>query len=71
MANLQSNTEAILIAIPMLGLPFARFFRLDELLGKPEKLVNLKRQGSGMDKLGRQICVDPDEKIKNSARKVR
>jgi len=71
MSNLQSNTDAILIAIPMLGLLFAGFFRLDELLGKPEKPADPKRQRSGLDKHGRQICVDPDGKIENSARKVR
>jgi hypothetical protein len=71
MANLQSNTDAILMAIPMLGLLFAGFFRLDELVGKPQKKSGPRRQIAGLDKRGRQICIDPDGNIEFDARKVR
>jgi hypothetical protein len=71
MVNLQSNTDAILIAIPMLALLFAGFFRLDELIGKSRKNATPRRQRSGVDKQGRQVCLDPDGTIENSPRKVR
>lgn len=60
MAMPLSNTDAILIAVPMIGMLFAGFFRLDELLGKPRKAVEHRRQMSGWDEQGRPVCTDPD-----------
>ena len=62
MSVLQSNADSLLVAIPMIGLLFLGFFRLDELLGKPKKPVVNRRQMSGWDKNGRPLCADPDGK---------
>lgn len=69
MLVLQSNTDALLVAIPMVGLLFAGFFRLDEIFGKPKKPVENRRQMSGWDKNGRPICTDPDGKNPEIRRK--
>jgi hypothetical protein len=60
---LVSNRDALLVAVPMVGILFAGFFRLDELFGKPGKPgkpVEKRRQMTGWDKDGRPICADPD-----------
>ncbi|MFC5864186.1 hypothetical protein ACFPT7_17910 [Acidicapsa dinghuensis] len=57
-----SNSDAILVAVPMVGILIACFFRLDEMFGKPKKKVMLehRRQMSGWDENGKPICIDPD-----------
>ena len=57
-----SNGDALLVAVPMVGLLIAGYFRLDELLGKPQKKSEPRRQIAGLDEDGRQICLDPDGK---------
>jgi hypothetical protein len=67
MSIIQSNTDALLVAIPMVGLLFIGVFRLDELFGKPKKQpVESRRQLSGWDKNGQPICADPDGKMPTS-----
>jgi hypothetical protein len=70
MSVFQSNTDAMLVAIPMVGILFAGFFRLDELFGKPNKPVLHRRQMSGWDEHGRPICADPDAPSPNPQRVV-
>jgi hypothetical protein len=66
MAILQSNADALLVAIPMVVLLFIGFFRLDELVGKkPKKSVRARSKMSGWDKDGRAVCADPDEQLKD------
>jgi hypothetical protein len=67
MSAMQSNTDALLVAIPMVGLLFAGFFRLDEMVGKPKKRTANRRQMSGWDKNGRPVCADPDGKTAEPA----
>jgi hypothetical protein len=71
MPMLQSNTDALLVAIPMIGVLFAGFFRLDELFGRSKKPVENRRQMSGWDKDGRPVCADPDGKMPGHSRKSR
>jgi hypothetical protein len=52
MSVLQSNTDALLVAIPMIGTLIIGFFRLDELVGKPKKQGMSRRQISGLDAKG-------------------
>jgi hypothetical protein len=66
MLVLQSNRDALLIAVPMIGLLFAGFFRLDERLGKPGKTKENRRQKTGWDKNGRPLCADPDGQTHDS-----
>ena len=59
-----SNTDSLLVAIPMVGLLFAGFFRLDELFGKSRKKpVKTRRPMVGLDENGRPICLDPDGQV--------
>jgi hypothetical protein len=60
MTVFQSNTDALLVAIPMIGMLFAGYFRLDELFGKPKKTKEKRRQMTGWDEQGKPICADPD-----------
>jgi hypothetical protein len=69
MAILQSNADALLVAIPMVGLLFAGFFRLDELVGKPKKRAQTRSKMSGWDQDGRPVCADPDEKVQSKIKK--
>jgi len=57
-----SNSDAILVAVPMIGILIACFFRLDEMFGKPKKkdMVEHRRTMSGWDKEGKPMCADPD-----------
>jgi hypothetical protein len=69
MSMIQSNSDALLIAIPMVGLLFAGFFRLDELFGKPKKQPSeSRRRMSGWDKDGQPVCADPDGRMPGSRR---
>jgi hypothetical protein len=69
MPMLQSNTDALLVGIPMVGLLFAGFFRLDEVFGKPKKPATNRRQMSGWDKNGRPVCADPDGRMPDPERR--
>jgi hypothetical protein len=69
MTILESNTDALLVAIPMVGLLFAGFFRLDELFGKPKKQAEPRRQIAGLDAKGRPVCIDPDGRPVQARRK--
>jgi hypothetical protein len=61
MMMLLSNRDSLLVAIPMVGLLFAGYFRLDEVFGKPKKKQAKRRtQVAGVDREGRPICIDPD-----------
>lgn len=71
MTVFQSNTDALLIAIPMVGILFAGYFRLDELFGKPKKPTETRRKMSGWDKDGKPICADPDGRPARGPRKAR
>ena len=56
----ESTTNALWVAIPMIAVLFAGFFRLDELLVKPKKRRITRRNVGGSDRSGRQVCIDPD-----------
>lgn len=60
MSVLQSNADALLVAVPMIGILVVSFFRLDELVGKSKKKPVQRRQIAGLDGRGRQVCLDPD-----------
>lgn len=60
MSVLQSNADALLVAVPMIGILIVSFFRLDELVGKSKKKPIQRRQIAGLDGRGRQVCLDPD-----------
>jgi hypothetical protein len=61
MTILLSNSDALLVAVPMIGILVVSFFRLDELVGKTKKRpAQQRRQVAGLDGGGRQICLDPD-----------
>jgi hypothetical protein len=60
MRALQSNTDAFLVAIPMVVLLFAAFFRLDELISSPRKQREARRGLCDWDENGIPICTDPD-----------
>ena len=65
MSVIQSNADAILVAVPMIFLLFAGYFRLDELIGKPRrKKVSHGRPFARLDKNGQAIGLDPDEVVK-------
>jgi len=63
MTIIDSNRDALLIAIPMVGLLFFGFFRLDELFGKSKRTVKERRVMGGSDLDGRPICLDPDGQV--------
>jgi len=57
---LRSGWEKLLVAVPLFGLLFASYFRLDEVLAKRKKGPQLRRHGSGIDKNGEPLLCDPD-----------
>jgi hypothetical protein len=62
MSALQSNTDAILVAIPMVSVTFAAFFRLDEILSRHSKPTEMGHPLSHWDRDGQPICIEPDGK---------
>jgi hypothetical protein len=59
MSTVQSDADALLVAIPMLAFLLMTFFRLDELVSRPKKRPENGRRLSDWDKDGRPICTDP------------
>ncbi len=57
-----SSSDVILVAIPMVGVLIACFFRLGEMLGKPKKRVKMEHRGQMFewDEHGQPLCADPD-----------
>ena len=64
MSVIQSNADAILVAVPMIGLLFAGYFRLDELFSKPKrKKSSHVRPFASLDESGNATGLDPDEVV--------
>src|ERR1700753_3411877 len=59
-ADVQSNAEILLFAVPMIAAVFAGFFRIDTLLSHPRKRARLERRFSDVDEHGQGACVEPD-----------
>jgi hypothetical protein len=57
---LESNTDALLVAIPMVVLLVVSFFRIDELFVKGKRAPDRRRKMAGLDANGRPACLDPD-----------
>jgi len=57
---MHSNTDTLLMAVPMIGILVAVFFRLDELIAAPKKRVVNRRVIAGSDENGQPLCIDPD-----------
>ena len=62
MSAIQSNTDALLVAIPMVAAMFAGFFRLDEAIGRVQKPMEKGHSLSHWDKDGHPVCIEPDGK---------
>jgi hypothetical protein len=71
MTTVLSNTDALLVAVPMIGILFVGFFRLDESIGKPRKRVDNRHCLAGTDATGRPVFTDPDGTRSGSGRKAR
>jgi hypothetical protein len=56
---LESNADAFLVAIPMVALLVAGFFRLDELFARNGR-SRCRRRTAGLDERGMPVCLDPD-----------
>lgn len=55
-----SNADALLVAVPMIGILVVGYFRLDELVGTPRRRSARGHQLAGMDANGRVRSLDPD-----------
>jgi hypothetical protein len=56
-----SNSDALLLAVPMIGLLIVGYFRLDELFGKPRKASHPRGRGLGAVRGdGAVTYLDPD-----------
>lgn len=60
MTAIKSTTDSLLVAIPMVFLLFAGFFRLDELVARRPKAPEQGRKLSDWDENGMPLCVEPD-----------
>ena len=59
MFELGWNLESLLLTIPLIGMLFARFFHLDEEMGKRKRQMQGGRNLTDWDQDGRPICTDP------------
>lgn len=55
-----SNADALLLAVPMIGLLIVGYFRLDELVGKPRKAAPRGRGLGRVQEDGTMTYLDPD-----------
>lgn len=62
MSAIQSNTDALLVAIPMVAAMFAGFFRLDEAIGRVQRPMEKGHSLSHWDEDGHPVCIEPDGK---------
>ena len=62
MSAIQSNTDALLVAIPMVVAMFAGFFRLDEAIGRAQRPMEKGHSLSHWDKDGHPVFIEPDGK---------
>lgn len=69
MAPLQSSSDSILVAIPMVFIMFAGFFRLDEAFSKPKTTSQVRRGLTDWDENGVPLCVEPDGKVAGRKRR--
>lgn len=60
MKPIESNIEAILVAIPMILVLAGSFFHLDECFGSPAKAPSRRKGFSHQDEAGVTVCVEPD-----------
>lgn len=65
-----SNSDALLVAVPMIGLLVVCYFRLDELVGKPRKPRKASFAGREFARIedGRALSLDPP--LRGEAREV-
>jgi hypothetical protein len=63
MSAIQSNTDAILVAIPMVAVMFAVNFRLDEIISRHKKPAEQGHALSDWDRDGHPVCIEPDGKL--------
>jgi len=59
MSTVPSNSDTILVAIPMVVFLVAAFFRIDELVCRPRVAPKPGRSLSGWDERGVPVCSDP------------
>lgn len=60
MSAIQSNADALLLAVPMAAVMFAWFFKLDELICRPKYRVKAGHSLSQWDCDGNPVCIEPD-----------
>lgn len=65
-----SNTEAMLVAVPMIGILVAGFFRLDVYISKPRVSRPERRSFSHRDGEGVAVCAEPDGRLVRESRAV-
>ena len=70
MTTMLSNADSVLLAVPMVGLLFVGYFRLDELFGKSQKKVEPRKKKAGIDKRGNLVYTDPDGQVHRPKRKA-
>jgi len=60
MKPIESNLEAILVAIPMLLVLFVSFFKLDECISSPAKPTPQRKGFTHLNQTGEMVFVEPD-----------
>ena len=55
-----SNMTAMLVALPLLAVMAAGFFRLDEYVGRPQKKQRRIPLSGGLDERGIPVGIEPD-----------
>ena len=60
---LKSGLDALLLAVPFLGVLFIAMFRLDTIIAAPKHAAGLRHPPSGTDKHGRVLFSDPDGRL--------
>jgi hypothetical protein len=58
--EISSNLTAIFVAVPMLAIMAAAFFRVDEAISKPSRKMRRMPLAGGLDENGVPIGIDPD-----------
>ena len=59
---LKTNLDVLLFGLPMVGVLFICYFRLDELVASPKRRRELIKRYSATEVDGRMVGCDPDGK---------
>lgn len=67
MSSSHSMLGTLILAFPIVGMLFARFFQIDEWIARPRRQTAIGHPLSHWDADGQVVCIDPDGRCSSVA----